>query len=202
MCLGPKGHFAHETENMWPFHFKHSHWWKTQSRSKFASHYAWGTNGVSECKMYVKAYMYSHMASNGSCFTITWIIFKNHLLEVGLTKPRDHGTLKAYNGRFTLSYHTWDIHWNLIRLRARSHMTSQYTQGSVTTLHDFGGVFWRPLDTFFGLSQFHGHGSWLVCEVALSYDSRRRRRRRSCWEATTRSSSTIAVVVCRDRPAL
>jgi hypothetical protein len=28
----------------------------------------------------------------------------------------------------------------------------------VTTLHDFGGVLG---------SQFHGHGSWLVCEVAL-----------------------------------
>ena len=37
----------------------------------------------------------------------------------------------------------------------------------MTTLHDFGGVLGRPLDTFFGLSQFHGHGSWLVCEVAL-----------------------------------
>ena len=38
----------------------------------------------------------------------------------------------------------------------------------MTTLHDFGGVLGRPLDTFFGLSQFHGHGSWRVCEVALS----------------------------------
>ena len=27
-------------------------------------------------------------------------------------------------------------------------MTSHYTQGSVTTLHDFGGVLGRPLDTF------------------------------------------------------
>jgi hypothetical protein len=33
----------------------------------------------------------------------------------------------------------------------------------------FGGVLGRPLDTLsFGPSQFHGHGSWLVCEVALS----------------------------------
>jgi hypothetical protein len=29
-------------------HFKHAHWWGTRSRSKFASHYAWGTNGVCE----------------------------------------------------------------------------------------------------------------------------------------------------------
>ena len=30
------------------------HWWKRWSRSKFASPYAWGTNGVCECKMDVK----------------------------------------------------------------------------------------------------------------------------------------------------
>ena len=37
----------------------------------------------------------------------------------------------------------------------------------MTTLYDFEDVLGRPLDTFIGLSQFHGHGSWLVCEVAL-----------------------------------
>ena len=30
--------------------------------------------------------MDSYMAWNGSCFMVTWIIFKNHLLEVGLTQ--------------------------------------------------------------------------------------------------------------------
>ena len=45
-------------------------------------------------------------------------------------------------------------------------MTSHYTRSSMTTLHGFGGVLGRPLDTFLGLSQFHGHGSWLVCEEA------------------------------------
>ena len=34
------------------------------------------------CKVYVDSYM----ASNGSCFMVTWTIFKNHLLEVGLTQ--------------------------------------------------------------------------------------------------------------------
>ena len=48
-------HFTHKTESPWPLHFKHSHWWKRRSRSKFASHYAWGTNGVCECKMDVKS---------------------------------------------------------------------------------------------------------------------------------------------------
>jgi hypothetical protein len=32
------------TESPQPIHFKHSHWWKRRSRSKFASHYAGGTN--------------------------------------------------------------------------------------------------------------------------------------------------------------
>jgi hypothetical protein len=50
-----KGQFTHETESPWPLHFKHSHRWKRRSWSKFALHYAWGTNGVSECKMDVKS---------------------------------------------------------------------------------------------------------------------------------------------------
>ena len=82
-----EGHFTHETESPWPLHFKHSHWWKRRSRSKFTtSHYAWGTNGVRERKMDVKVYMGSYMASNGSWFMVTWILFKNRLLEVGLTQ--------------------------------------------------------------------------------------------------------------------
>ena len=39
--------------------------------------------------------------------------------------------------------------WHSIWLRARSHMDSHYTWGSVTTLHEFGGVLGRTLDTFF-----------------------------------------------------
>jgi hypothetical protein len=45
-------------------------------------------------------------------------------------------------------------------------MTLHYTWGSVTTLHDFEGGLGQPLDAFFRLPQFHGHGSWIICEVA------------------------------------
>jgi hypothetical protein len=38
--------------------------------------------------MDVKVYMDSYMTSNGSYFMITLIIFKNHLLEAGLTQNR------------------------------------------------------------------------------------------------------------------
>ena len=67
---------------------------------------------------------------------------------------RDHGTLNAHNCWFILFYRVWgpawiEIHWIIIRLRVWSRMTSRYTWGSMTTLHDFGGVLGRPLDTFF-----------------------------------------------------
>ena len=44
------------------------------------------TEYISECKMDVKVYMDSYMVSNGLCYMVIWIIFKNHLLEVGLTQ--------------------------------------------------------------------------------------------------------------------
>ena len=47
---------------------------------------------------------------------------------------------------------------------------AHYTRGSVTAIHDFRGILGQPLDTFsFGLSQFHGHGSWLMCEVDVKH---------------------------------
>jgi hypothetical protein len=41
-----------------------------------------------------KLYMDSYMASNGSCFTVTWTIIKNHLLEVGLTQNQETMALR------------------------------------------------------------------------------------------------------------
>ena len=104
-----------------------------------------------------EVYMDSYMASNGSCFTVIWIVFKNHLLEVGLTENRETmglRTLTSVDFFILFWYHGWgpawiEIHWNSIWLRALSHMASHYTWGSVTTLHDFGGVLGWPLDTFF-----------------------------------------------------
>ena len=70
------------------------------------------------------------------------------------TKRGDHGTLNARNRWFILFRHVWgpawiEIHWNIIWLRTRLHMTSHYTWGSVTTRYDFGGVLGQPLNTFF-----------------------------------------------------
>ena len=87
---------------------------------------------------------------------VSWTIFKDHLLEVGLPniKPGDRGTPNAQHCWFILFYqargHGWiEFHWINIWLRERSHMTSHYTWEYGTTLHDIGGVLERPLNTFF-----------------------------------------------------
>ena len=91
-----------------------------------------------------------YMAPKGSCFMVTWTIFINRLLEVGLTQ---NGTPNTHNWWFILFYHTWRHHvnrnsLNSIWLRTWWHMTSLHTWGSVTT-HDFGGVLGWSSDTFF-----------------------------------------------------
>jgi len=114
VCLsGPivmfKGHFTHETDSLWPLHFKHSHWWKRWGRSKFASsHYAWGTNGGS---MWMqdgcKVDMDSYKASNGSCFMVTGTFFKTHRLEVDLTWNRETVALQLLVYSILSSVRTW-----------------------------------------------------------------------------------------------
>ena len=104
-----------------------------------------------------KVYMDSCRISNGSCFMVILIVFKN----------------KAFGGRpnnfwFVICHHVWgptwiEIHWNGIWLRARSHRTSRCTRGSVTTIHDLGGVWGRPLDTFFWALTISW--SWLLAYV-------------------------------------
>jgi hypothetical protein len=103
------------------------------------------------CKFYIESYM----ASNGSCFMVIWITFKNHLLEVGVTQNWEIMALRNLTTNDLLYLImcedlAWlEIHQNSVWLRARSHVTSHYIWGSMTTLHGFGGVLGQPLDTFF-----------------------------------------------------
>ena len=124
--------------------------------AKFTLHFAWGTKGVfmwiqDGCK-----------SPHGFLHGIAWIMFHgllDYFSEPPLggrpnTKPKYHMTLDAHICWFILFYYArgpgWiEVHWNSIWLRVRSHMASQYTWGSVTTLLGFGGVLVRPLDTFF-----------------------------------------------------
>ena len=120
-----------------------------------------------------KVYMESYMTSNGSCFMVTWIIFKNHLLEVGLTQntmTKALWTLTTVDLFYFIMCETRmnEIHWYSIWLKAQSHMASPTLEGP-RPHYMILDVSWDNLWTLsFGLSRFHGHGSWLVCEVALS----------------------------------
>ena len=164
------------TESPWPLHFKHSHRWKRRSWSNFLSHYAWGTNAVCKFKMDVKStwiptwHRMDHVSWSLGLFSTTT---SQRQVSHKTRRPRHSEILTIVD--FILFYHVWgpawiEIHWNNSWLRAWSHMTSHYTRGSATPLHDVGGVWGGPVDTFFWALtiSFHGHGSWLVCGVALT----------------------------------
>ena len=102
---------------------------------------------------------------------VAWSIFKAMAPLGGRpnTQLGDHVTPNAHSRWFVLFYHVWGpawikIHWNSIWLRVRSHMTSRcYTWGFGTTLHDFGGVFGRPLYTLFWTLTISW--SWLLAHM-------------------------------------
>ena len=112
------------------------------------------TEWVCECKMDVKSL---HGFLRGmECVSSSLGLFSKTASRRcrPTTSPGDHGIPNAHNRWFILLYHVWGpawmkIHWISNWLRARSHMASHYTRGSVTTRHDFGGVLEQPLDTSF-----------------------------------------------------
>jgi hypothetical protein len=122
-----------------------------------------------------KVYMDFYMASNESCFMVTWTIFKYHLLKVGFAERTmrpghsEHSQPLIY---FILSC----VSTRMIRNSLKSHLV----EGPVTygfTLHlrvrEHTTWVWRCVGSglwtlSFGLSQFHGYGIWLMCEVAVS----------------------------------
>ena len=71
---------------------------KRRSLSKFALHYAWGTNGVCECKMDVSSTWNPtwHQIGHLDCFP------KQPLRGRPNTKPGDHGTPNVHNRWFIL----------------------------------------------------------------------------------------------------
>jgi len=79
-----------------------------------------------------KVYMTSDMASNGSCFVVTWTIFKNHLLEVDLTRNWETmalqmlTTIELYYFIMCEDLHEQKFIEIAFGLRAWSHMTSLY----------------------------------------------------------------------------
>jgi hypothetical protein len=112
-------------------------------------------------------------SSNGSCSMVTWTIFKNHLLEVDLTHNREAMALPTFITVELLCFIMCEDLYEVTFIE----IAFDFGLGHIwlhTTLEDLWPhymsleVYWDGLWTLsFGLSQFHGHGSWLVCEVAL-----------------------------------
>ena len=92
----------------------HSHNWLPHTRLRAHDHYTpstliSGKSGASPSLLHTtlqgstkyvnarwcKVHMDSYMASNGACFMVTWIIFQNHLLEVGLTQNQETMALRT-----------------------------------------------------------------------------------------------------------
>ena len=79
---------------------------------------------------------------------VTWIVFKNHLLEVGLTQNcwrsmalRTLTTVDLFGFNHVWGP-TWiEVRWNSIWLKVWSHVTSHYIRVPVTTLRDVGSGF-------------------------------------------------------------
>ena len=133
-------------ESPWPLHFKHSHWWKRRSRSKFTSHYAWGTN--------VDSFRKPRLGSR--YYTIPW----------------DHATPNAHNRWLILVYHVWGPIWIFIEIAFGWGLSQVWLHTILEgpwPHYMILEVSWDGLWTLsFGLSQSHDHGSWLMCEVTLS----------------------------------
>ena len=120
---------------------------------------------------------------HGFLHGIKWIMFHGRLDH--FTKPLlggrsniklqgDHGTLNAHNHWFILFYHVWGPTWiEIIRQNSiwlRAHIWLHTTLEDPWPHHMVLEVSWDNLWTLsFGLLQFHGDGSWLMCEVALTH---------------------------------
>jgi hypothetical protein len=132
---------------------------KRRGWSKFTSNYAWGTKRSKWMQDGCKAYM----ASNGSCFMVTWIIFKNHFLEVGLTQYLETMTLWILSsvGLFHFIMYK-DPHEQEFIGWGSGHIWLHTTFEDPWPHYIILGASWDGRWTLsFGLSKYHGHGSWL-----------------------------------------
>jgi len=95
--------------------------------------------------------------------------FRKPPLEGGPdTKPEDHNTPNAHNRGFIFIIICEDPHEIGIWLRP-CHIWLQTTLKGPWPYYMSLEVCWDGLWTLsFGLSQSHGHSSWLVCKVAFS----------------------------------
>ena len=143
-----KGHFTHESEDLWPLHFEHSRWWKRQSWSKFPSQYTWGDQGSKWMQDGCKIYMNSYMASIRSCFLVTRTILK---FTLGDRPNKKHGTPKSHNHIF---YHVWGLRRNINSFGwGPCHIWLHTTLEGPRSHHMLLKTFWDGLWIFWSLSE-------------------------------------------------
>ena len=149
------------------------------SPSSLHTTYAWGTNGVSECKMDVKS---THIPTWHQLEHISW---PTELFSKTTSwRQAQHKTGRPWHSEISepLIYYNFIICENSVWIG--THWTSIWFPSPVTrdfTLHsrahDHTTWFWRCArwDSLWtlsiGLSQFHGHGScvkWPLLELTLS----------------------------------
>ena len=113
-------------------------------------------------------YMDSYMTLNGSCFMVTWTIFKNHLLEVGPTQNRETMTLRTLT-TVDLFYiimcedpHEYKNHQNIIWLK--SPVTYDFTLH--LRVNDHTTRFWRCVGTTFGHFLLGPHNSMVTARAS------------------------------------
>ena len=110
-----------------------------------------------------KVHMDSYMASNGSCSMVTSTTFKNHLMEVGLTQNQENMALQILTtvNLFYFNMCEDPREWKFIEI-AFGHIWLHTTLEGPWPYDMNLEVSWDGLWTLsFGLSHFHGHGSWL-----------------------------------------
>ena len=149
--LGIEGHFTHETKSPWPLHLvEKAELVQVCFRLRLRDQQSMWMQ-----EMDVKS-TWIYMASNGSCFIVTWTTFKKHLLEVDLTKNLETMALRIHtivNLFYFMMYedsHEWKFIGIAFGWGPQSHMASHYIWGYVTTRHDFNGALGQSLDNFFG----------------------------------------------------
>ena len=116
------------------------------------------------------------MASNGSCFMVIRTILQSHLLDIGRTQNHETMALWTLTTVDLICFEKCeDLHeyefiltsfvWGPDHIWLHNTLEGSWPHVHCMVLEVTKDGLWTRS---FGLSQFHGHGSWLVCEVALS----------------------------------
>ena len=135
---------------------------------------------------------------------VTWTIFRKPPLRGRPNKrPGDHGTPDAHNRCLILSnfiMHEDPLEYKLIEIAfgwGPGHLWPHTRLEGPWPYYMILEVCWDSRGTLcFGLSQCHGHGSRLVCEVALSFLAREEHYCQDCIDLQIEINVELIVPFC------